>query len=343
MKESASFWTDIKDLEGRLAQSPGSFCFARLSEVYLKVGLVDDALHVARQGVLKHPRYLSGQRALSLACLAKGINDEARAALKLITEAVPEDVPSQKLLGRLLAEAGDQDAACRAFRTVLEFAPDDVESRIELEALQRSAGIASSPLDHDDDEEIIEDLEILEEPDAPEYDQPEAQSRFRDDTPGFDTAVAAHHDPLSTGTLAELYVKQGFVQKALEIYRAILDDNPADHATAGRVAELEELLAGAAEPAAEIDATVGEEAEAEAEAEAESVFSMPVEAFFQEAVPAGLLEPAGTPALERQQECEEISGLVSSASPLPLKGTADNALAVLDGWLENIGRIKSCR
>ncbi|MGB9082541.1 MAG: hypothetical protein WCD00_14690 [Desulfuromonadaceae bacterium] len=94
MQESASFWTDIKDLEGRLAKSPGSFCFARLSDVYLKVGLVDDALHVARQGVMKHPRYLSGQRALSLACYAKGANDEARAALRLVTEAMPEDVPS---------------------------------------------------------------------------------------------------------------------------------------------------------------------------------------------------------------------------------------------------------
>lgn len=337
MKESASFWTDIKDLEGRLAQSPGSFCFARLSEVYLKVGLVDDALHVARQGVLKHPRYLSGQRALSLACHAKGVNDEARAALKLITEAVPEDVPSQKLLGRLLAEAGDQDAACRAFRTVLEFAPDDVESRIELEALERSAGMASSALVHDDDEEIIEDLEILEEPDVPEYEQPEAQSRLRDVTPEPDTAATAHHDPLSTGTLAELYVKQGFIHKALEIYRAILDDNPADYAMAGRVAELEELLAGAAEPAAEIDETVEEEAEVA------SPFSMPAEAFFQETVPAGLQEPAGIPVLERQQTSENFSRPGSSASPLPLKGTADNALAVLDGWLENIGRIKSCR
>lgn len=50
MQDSASFWTDIKNLEEQLAKSPDSFCFARLSDVYLKVGLVDDALHVARQG-----------------------------------------------------------------------------------------------------------------------------------------------------------------------------------------------------------------------------------------------------------------------------------------------------
>jgi tetratricopeptide (TPR) repeat protein len=337
MQESASFWTDIKDLESRLAKSPGSFCFARLSEVYLKVGLVDDALHVARQGVKKHPRYLSGQRALSLACHAKGINDEARAALMLITEAMPEDVSSQKLLGRLLSEAGDQEAACQAFRRVLEFAPDDVESRIELEALERSAGIASSPVDSDDDEEIIEDLEILEETDVPEDEQPEPLVRLREVPAGSDIAAPLHHDPLSTGTLAELYVRQGFIHKALEIYRAILDDNPADQVTAGRVAELEELEAGAAEPDTEVDETVEEEAGDE------SAFGMPAEAFFQETGVAGVQEPSGTPAPERRQAYEEVSGEESGASSPPLKGRADNALAVLDGWLENIGRIKSCR
>ena len=149
MQDSASFWTDIKDLEEQLAKSPDSFCFARLSDVYLKVGLVDDALHVARQGVMTHPRYLSGQRALSLACHAKGLNDEALAALQLVTEALPEDVPSQKLLGRLLSEAGSQEPACQAFRTALEFAPDDLECRIELEFLERSAGVTESTLELD--------------------------------------------------------------------------------------------------------------------------------------------------------------------------------------------------
>lgn len=338
MQESASFWTDIKDLEDQLVKSPGSYCFARLSEVYLKVGLIDDAFHVARQGVMKHPRYLSGQRALALACYAKGNNDEARAALKLITEALPEDVPSQKLLGRLLSEAGDQEAACQAFRTVLAFAPDDVESRIELEALERSTGIASSTLNPDeDDEDVIEDLEILEETDVPKAGQPESRFQLREASPEPDIVGAAHHDPLSTGTLAELYVRQGFINKALEIYRAILDDNPTDNVIAGRVAELEALEAGAPEPVTENDDTVEEEAGVE------SAFGMPSEEFFQESGLAALPEPDGMPALERQQTCAEISGQESNTSPLPLKGTADNALAVLDGWLENIGRIKSCR
>ncbi|MDD2898123.1 MAG: hypothetical protein PHI31_05355, partial [Desulfuromonadaceae bacterium] len=159
MRDSASFWTDIKNLEEQLAKSPDSYCFARLSGVYLKVGLIDDALHCARQGVHKHPGYLSGQRALALACYAKGLNDEALTALQLVTKAMPEDISSQKLLGRLSADGGNRAAAFRAFRTALEFAPDDDECRIELESLERSAGSFEVTLEADeDDEEIIEDL-----------------------------------------------------------------------------------------------------------------------------------------------------------------------------------------
>ena len=334
MQESASFWTDIKNLEEQLAKSPDSLCFARLSDVYLKVGLVDDALHVARLGVTKHPRYLSGQRAFSLACHAKGLNDEALSALRMVTEALPEDVPSQKLLGRLLVEAGNQEAASQAFRTALEFAPDDVECRIELESLGRSTGGGDATLDaYDDDEEIIEDLEIIEDDDFLEEQQPAAVLPFQKVSSVSETTP--HHDPLSTGTLAELYVRQGFVNKALEIYRAILADNPEDRATADRVAELETLEADRLEAVPEIDSTYEEEVE---DAD-ETASSLPFEALFQEAGPEPLPQTAEISALDSQNHfSNEVNAPAASS-----KGIADNALSVLDGWLENIRRIKSCR
>lgn len=306
MQESASFWTDIKNLEEQYAKSPDSLCFARLAEVYLKVGLVDDAVHVARQGALKHPRYLSGQRALSLACHAKGLAAETIAALKVVTEALPEDVSSQKLLGRLLAEAGDLDSACQTFRTALEFVPDDVECRIELESLERATGkpAAVFEADQDDDEEIIEDLEIIEEPYFEERDQPVAGLCLGGITPDSYGPAAPQHDPLSTGTLAELYVTQGVIHKALEIYRAILVDNPADQAVAERVAELEKLEAGSSEPDFGIDYTLEEETVDEPDS------SMTAAAFLQ-----------------------------NSGSD----GVVDNALSTLDRWLDSIRRIKLCR
>lgn len=339
MQDSALFWADIKKLEEQLANSPESFCFARLSDIYLKVGLIDDALHVARQGVMKHPRYLAGQRALALACHAKGLNEEALAALQLVTEALPEDVSSQKLLGRLYAEAAKYAAASQVFRTALEFAPDDAECRIELELLGRSAEITETTLEADEEDEgIIEDLEILEELDILDEDQPESELPFQKGSAGVAAISAPHHDPLSTGTLAELYVRQGFIHKALEIYRAILADNPADRGTAGRVAELEEALeAESAAPVSEDDDMFEEEIGDV------PAFTIPAEMFFQEIGPEVLHEFRTEPPCESQHASADVSGYESGVSVLPLEGVADNALAMFDGWLENIRRIKSCR
>jgi len=135
--------------------------------------------------------------------------------------------------------------------------------------------------DDDDDDEIIEDLEILEELDVLEEDQ--VGDDFQDIPNEADAGLSPHHDPLSTGTLAELYVTQGFNRKALEIYHAILADNPDDHIVAARIAELQ-------------------------------VLDTPVDIFFQQ-----------------------------SDAMVPPQGSFDKSLAVLERWLDNIRRIKSCR
>lgn len=330
MQDSASFWTEIKRFEEQLSRAPDSYCFAALSSVYLKAGLIDDALHVARQGVAKHPGYLSGQRALSLACHAKGLNDEALVALRGITLALPEDIISQKLMGRLLVEAGEQEAAAQTFRTALEFAPDDVECRLQLESLVRPSPAAEGTVLSDDvDEEVLEDLEILEELDVLEEDDPEFEP----------PASIAPHDPLSTGTLAELYVQQGFIHKALEIYRALLVDSPMDQTLAERVAELESLLVEPVDSDAESECDDTDEEKLD-----DAGVVTPVsEEFFLSPEPLPVPESDALPVFESRLASADGPAFENAAPVVPVQGAADDALAVLDGWLENIGRIKSCR
>lgn len=309
--DNASFWADIKEYEERLARDPGSFLFARLAEIYLKVGLADDALHIARNGVEQHPGYVAGQRVLALACHAKGLEDECRRALERVTQALPEDVESQKMLGRLLATQGNDAAAMGAFRIALEFNPDDVECRVELESLERRStppqpeaeyattapvaeNILGDHLDRDfgafdeeseEFEEIIEDVEILEvdEEDLLELDEAEDVS---------DEPAAADHDPFSTATLAGLYIQQGFIDKALDIYRAILANDPDNADVRSRIAALEAR---------------GD-------------------------VPGGLTWA---------DEELPLPPAVSSACAAPTE--AKDRLMILDGWLDNIRRLKECR
>lgn len=303
-----SFWADIKRFEDRLKKNPESFCFSQLADAYLQVGLVDDALSVARTGIAVHPGYVAGQLAFAKACFRKGLQDDCKKALERVTSAVPENAEAQRMLARLYAESGRDDAAVQVLKTLLDFCPDDQMARAELDALQ--SGIL------DDDLEIIEftEADIIEDEEShPAYTpavakevafetplpvveeepwQPEAVEEELQVSSGLMAETASEKDPLTTGTLAELYVSQGFTSKAIEIYRDILQSDPGNAAVKARLAEL---------------------------------------------------EPAGGPApAEPVIEVKPVSQ--PAVKPVPAKGAADTgAIEVLEGWLDNARRLRACR
>jgi tetratricopeptide (TPR) repeat protein len=345
-KKDSSTWSEIKSLDERLAREPDSFCFARLSEIYLKVGLVADALHTARQGVAKHPGYLAGQRALAMACNANGLHEESRSILERVTAAVPEDTAAQKLLASLYVEAGDKASAVRAYTTLLDFRPDDVRCKALLEGLHHADTVAQQPTetyvepvacvdksaeaveeclekveteareevvekaineDEEDIYELSEDDIVYDEEETPELEP--VSSPVAESSPVVDSA-SVHHDPLSTLTLAELYEQQGFIAKALNIYHTILVDDPDNLQLRAKIASLEN----------------------------------------QDSTPESLPEQFETPEIDEEQEpftsdvFDSLSAPVAAQDFSPLvHNQADNVLQALDSLLENIRRIKACR
>lgn len=325
-QDTASFWSDIKTLDSRLKDNPDSLCFAQLADVYLKVGLADDALHLARQGVQRYPRYIAGQRVLAQACHAKGLQDECRQALEQLTAAIPEDTDAQKMLARLYLQSENTTAAIECFQTVLDFYPDDNESVLELKTLLSSPATAppesSTPEESDDEfieeldeEDILEiddlDLIIDEEPDESEF--PVADQSV----PPAAASRSEQYDPLSTVTLAELYVKQGFIDKALVIYRALLADTPENLEVQARIRDLEPQPASV-----EIEI-----------ADSTSADALPAMPF--DFMPSEPLTDFAPPLNITVTETDTITP--------PAVGSADNRVATLSSWLENIRRIKSCR
>ena len=359
-KKDASFWSEIKSLDERLAREPDSFCFARLSETYLKVGLVADALHTARHGVARHPGYLAGQRALAMACNASDLRDECLAILEQVTAAMPEDVEAQKLLAGLYIEAGDASAAVRTYSTVLDFRPDDVQSKLQMETLQQSglSGPAVSSatveavtseekaVEEKAEEDVTEEEEILEldESDIVYDEELSEEEAELIESPETELTGSAHHDPLSTLTLAELYEQQGFIAKALDIYQAILVDDPDNTLLQAKITQLEEQEAAPEslpeQPAAE--SAIADE------------FAPFTPDAFEDVAPSPE-SPSAAPAAHDEVSFTEVKPFTSAAfddMPAPLATQdlspfvhkeADNVLGTLDGWLENIRRIKACR
>lgn len=314
---SNSFWSDIKGYEEQLKSNPASYCFAALAEVYLKAGLTDDALSVARAGVARYPAFVAGQMALARACDQKGLADEALNALHLVTSAMPESVEAQQMLARTCRTMGRHADATQALRTLLEFNPDDRAARLELDALEPPHADNSQDVEEDlelielgdgdlilDLEEDVADDQLVERtaPPVAASAEPwafpvadEAMPSAGSDSSGVEDVPDGEplrddgvpDDPMITATVAELYLSQGHPEKALDIYRTLVVRDPADAGAAARLAEL-----------------------------------------------------------ESHAQLEVATSSVAMAPPVevPVAAAADQGVvAALEGWLDNIRRLRACR
>lgn len=267
VEDALSFWTEIQRYEDLLAADAKALCFAPLSELYRKLGLLDDAISVAQKGCALHPDYAIGFLALGSACYAKGQTAEARQALERVVAIKPDHLQALKLLGQVYVEQNDIARARQALGQVLERDPDDLECTL----LMNSIGTATPAAEP---EEVLEEVELIEEleevfdefsseeiPVAAAAPQPspaaapagravkaEEDEFAIEDLGGAESAPQAEPprkqtvpDPLATATLAELYVSQGFLGKAVAIYREILQAHPDNQQYRLRCAEIVEM------------------------------------------------------------------------------------------------------
>jgi pentatricopeptide repeat protein len=77
--------------------------------------------------------------------------------------------------------------------------------------------------------------------------------------PARAAAPPAVDDALQTNTLAELYLKQGLVERAMEVYRAMLRVDASNERARRRLAELEGSVAAGESPATRRPAAPGRE------------------------------------------------------------------------------------
>jgi tetratricopeptide (TPR) repeat protein len=344
-QEGPSFWVDIKKYEDTLARDPNSYCFAPLSELYRKLGLLDDALNVAKRGCEIHPDYVGGHMALGRALFEKGMKEESRIALEKVVRVTPDNLLAQRVLSQIYIDTGDIAAAEKSLQAILSQNPDDMESKILLNSLARSTGAISQPSPEaqglavvgrgeetgkrddelfpvDDAEEPIdlEDAEILEEF-AEEEDEEDvfiySEQDGKSDPNSFLSGGGEGEDPLNTVTLAELYVSQGFLKRALTIYRELLESDPDNM-------ELKNRLFGLKQESDKDEAIARQH-------------SLELDTFATEyAEPAAAPFVPGLPPTGPEGGSSASEVLTSGGSPSA--GAEGNVVHTLERWLENIRR-----
>ena len=229
----ASVLTEIKKYEDTLVKDPASYCFAPLAELYRKMGNLDDAVTTAKLGCELHPDYVGGFMALGRAYFEKGMKAESRAALERVVGITPDNLLALKLLSHLYLEQGETADAGKALRMILSQSPDDHESQALLDSLTNGEVELEEEeiIEELSDEDLLEDEEFVVSLD--ETDSPLAN----------DDVVTDKKNPISTSTLAELYVAQGFMSHALTIYREMLNTDPDNADLKKRVDELARAVA----------------------------------------------------------------------------------------------------
>lgn len=268
--DTASLWTSARKFESILRKDPGAYSFAPLADIYRQLGILDDALETARRGVALYPDFASGQMALAKAAFESGLKGEALKALERVVAITPENLEAQRLLADLYTEAGEESAASRCLEIVGYFTLDAEPCEIRSHA--SSPEYSDDLLFHDDVEILELSDEFIEEDFVDGGDDPFAASPERpslgDDAARAEPFLLETAPPLyaekeeepetapstvSSATIAELYVSQGFIEKGVDIYRELLSANPGDEVYRKRLAELSgDSISPATETAAEM-------------------------------------------------------------------------------------------
>ena len=167
--------------------------------------------------------------------------DEDEAVLDVAALAPDEDEP----VFDVAALAPDED---EPVFDVAAFAPDEDEPVLDVAALapeDEEPVLAMSDLAPDPDDEPVFDVGAL----APDEDEPVVDvSALAPESDSVPSPTPQGAPRILTRTLGDLYAKQGFVDRAVDVYRQLAADKPEDEAIAGRLRELEGMLDGSGSP-----------------------------------------------------------------------------------------------
>src|SRR5262245_33264215 len=103
--------TRIEALRRRLEKDPASIAFAQLAEEYRRGGDYEQAIAICRDGLTRHPGYLSAQVTLGRALIELKQFDDARNELEAVLSVAPDNLAAIRALAEIHQHLGDAEIA----------------------------------------------------------------------------------------------------------------------------------------------------------------------------------------------------------------------------------------
>ena len=122
----------IEALRRRVEKDPASIAFAQLAEEYRRGGDYQQAISICREGLARHPGYLSAQVTLGRALVELGQFDEARKELEAVLSVAPDNLAAIRALAEIHEHAGETEIARLAESAIaVPASPDTTAAPIE--------------------------------------------------------------------------------------------------------------------------------------------------------------------------------------------------------------------
>lgn len=218
MPGDPALMAEIEELKKKLSQNPDSLIFVPLADAYRKAGLYDDAIEICKKGLEKHPSYTSARVVLGRVYIEKNKFDEAIQELKKVESVDTDNIMVHTMLGNMYLKKKMYAEAVEQFQRVLSINPEDIETQEKLkDALSAKQ----------------ETIKTTVKEEKREAEEPAKKQEKTDEKPKIDIQKSLK--------AAELYTKKEDFEKAIEVYKELLDLDPENIIVQQRLREVYDL------------------------------------------------------------------------------------------------------
>ncbi len=269
---------EIKKLYEKWEKDKSSKIFAALANGLRKLGFYEEALNVLREGILRNPDYPEGYLVLGRINLEKGNVKEGIEALQKVVELDPYNAVATRLLAENFEQIGELKKSLEYYKKLKNIDPffenidkkiEEIEKKLSIpERKIEEISVFEEKITQKEEVPLIEEipfppeLEKITEEETPkpiifeEFEKEEIPPFLKEEEEKVSLLDELEKEEvtyveevkeeekveISEIEKAKIFEEQGFLDKALESYKKILEKEPENKEIEQKIKEIEEKL-----------------------------------------------------------------------------------------------------